>query len=53
MAIVKWTPFREIDQMRREMDRMFDDFFTGRRMMLPGGDHQPWLPSVDLVDSEK
>lgn len=53
MAIIKWTPFREIDQMRREMDRMFDDFFTGRRMMLPSGDHQPWLPSVDLVDSEK
>lgn len=53
MAIVKWEPFREVEQMRREMDRMFDVIFRGSRFMAPGGDHQPWLPSVDLVDTEK
>jgi len=28
MALVRFEPFREIDTMQRQMNRLFDDFFT-------------------------
>ena len=28
MALVRWTPFREIEGLQSEMNRLFDDFFT-------------------------
>lgn len=27
MALVRWRPFRELETFRREMDRLFEDFF--------------------------
>lgn len=33
MSIVKWSPMKEIENMRRDMERLFEDVFepTGRR----------------------
>jgi HSP20 family protein len=31
MAIVKWSPLKELEDMRRDMDRLFDEFFTTTR----------------------
>jgi HSP20 family protein len=31
MSLVKWSPVKELEEMRREMDRLFEDFFAGRR----------------------
>ncbi|MBN2654569.1 MAG: Hsp20/alpha crystallin family protein [Nitrospirae bacterium] len=33
MSIVKWGPLRELEDMRRDMDRIFEEFFvpSGRR----------------------
>ena len=28
MALVRFEPFREVDTMQRQMNRLFDDFFT-------------------------
>ena len=28
MSLVKWGPLKELEEMRREMDRLFDDFFS-------------------------
>ena len=30
MAIIRWSPFQEFTDLKREMDRLFDEFF-GRR----------------------
>ena len=27
MAMIRWRPLGEVDSFRREMDRMFDNFF--------------------------
>ncbi|MDJ0724927.1 MAG: Hsp20/alpha crystallin family protein [Prochloraceae cyanobacterium] len=48
MAIVTWNPFSEIETMRRQMDRLFDD--------MTGGFDSPrsnlWKPPIELLDSE-
>jgi hypothetical protein len=33
--IMEWRPFREVSRLRREMDRLWDDYFgPGRRACL-------------------
>lgn len=55
MAFEKWNPLRELDSMRREMDRIWEDIFPPRK-----GD-QPWRrqataqdhtvsPAIDIID---
>jgi len=52
----KWNPFRELDAMRREMDRIWEDIFPPRKA------DQPWKrqtapqeqatvsPAIDIID---
>lgn len=51
MALVKWHPLRELDDLRRDMDRMFVDFFEPPRRRAAqryrGG---LAAPSVELID---
>lgn len=59
MAIVRWTPlgwglrpWGSLEELRREMDRLFDDV-VGRRA-LPGRrealEERVWAPTVDVFD---
>lgn len=41
MAIVRWRPFQELETFRREMDRLFEDFF-GREWSL-------WRPAREIA----
>jgi HSP20 family protein len=46
-----WKPFKELERMRREMDRLWDSFFEGR----PGREVEEvgeWLPTLDLSETE-
>lgn len=55
MALEKWNPLRELDAMRREMDRIWEDIF-------PRKGEQPWkrqaaaqdqaaaAPAIDIID---
>ena len=46
--ITRWEPMNELVSMRRDMDRMFEDFFT-RPMTVQSG----WnLPTVDMYQTE-
>ncbi len=38
MAVVRWHPLRELTDMRRDMDRLFSEFFESRHR------HRGWLP---------
>jgi HSP20 family protein len=52
MSIMKWRPTRDLLNIREEMNRLFDDFFTGwpeRRKGLLDGE---WAPSIDVAETE-
>ncbi|MBD2099547.1 Hsp20/alpha crystallin family protein [Leptolyngbya sp. FACHB-261] len=50
MALVRWEPFREIDTLRRQMDRLFDDVtsLTGTER----SERSTWAPAVELRETE-
>lgn len=55
MSLTRWDPLREVLNIRREMDRLFDEFFGRRRLptavsMIEAG---AWTPRVDMFDREK
>lgn len=50
MAIIRWRPLGEVDSFRREMDRMFDNFF-GRETDVADSS-LTWYPSVDIKETK-
>jgi len=48
--LMEWKPFREVSRLRREMDRLWDEFFgPGRRFFRPL--EGEWLPAVDVAET--
>lgn len=53
MAIVKWSPLKEMEEMRRDMDRLFEEFFstTRRRRGWPArAEGEPIVPNIDMYE---
>jgi HSP20 family protein len=50
MALVPWKPFDELTSFRREMDRLWDRFFSERPAldMLEKG----WEPTMDITETK-
>lgn len=58
MSLEKWSPLRELESMRREMDKIWEDLFTTRRPLVD----IPWkrtaaaekngvaTPAIDIID---
>lgn len=46
MAIIRWSPFSEVETLRRQLDRMFDDFAG-----LTTTENTIWKPAVELQDN--
>lgn len=49
-GVAPWTPFRDLEQMRREMDRLWDSFFERRPSRGEGVSE--WLPMLDILESK-
>lgn len=59
MAVEKWHPFKELETIRREMDRLWDELFPGPRRFRLG---LPWwrsvseegvaIPALDVIDKK-
>lgn len=47
MSLIRWQPFQEMETLRRQMDRMFDDL-TG----LTRQDQTAWQPAIELQDTD-
>jgi HSP20 family protein len=49
--ISPWRPFRDLERMRKEMDRLWDSFFEGRpsRKVEEVGE---WLPTLDVLETK-
>lgn len=53
MSIVKWSPFRELETMRRDIERLFEEFFepiSRRRRWWPKLEPGVVVPNVDMYD---
>jgi len=54
MSIVKWSPIKELEEMRRDMERIFDEIFEPRRRRrwwpASGGEKGLIVPVVDMYD---
>jgi HSP20 family protein len=48
--LTKREPFREVSRLRREMDRLWEDFFgPGPRALRPWS--EAWIPAVDVAEA--
>jgi HSP20 family protein len=45
-----WRPFRELDHIKREMDRLWDSFFERRPARVE--EVSEWLPSLDVSETD-
>ncbi len=46
MALIRWQPFQEMETLRHQLDRMFDELAGANRDMT-----QKWSPAVELEDT--
>jgi len=46
-----WKPFRELERMRREMDRLWDSFFEGRPSRKVE-EVEEWSPTLDVSETK-
>ncbi len=49
--LTTWKPFRELDRMRGEMDRLWDTFIEGRPSWR-GEEKGEWFPPVDVSETK-
>ncbi len=47
--LTPWKPVRELSTLRKEMDRLWEDFFGGQRAIA---EEASWLPAVDVSESK-
>jgi HSP20 family protein len=48
--LAPWRPFRELERMRREMDRIWDSLFE--RRPARGEEMGEWLPTLDVSETK-
>jgi HSP20 family protein len=48
MALVRWEPFREIDTLQRQMNRLFDDFVPALR---EGREEITFIPAAEMEET--
>jgi HSP20 family protein len=53
MAIVRWSPIRELEDMRRNLDKLFGEFVepvARPQLIQKGGETANLLPSMDVYE---
>jgi len=53
MTIVRWEPFRELNALQNEMNRLFNTVFDTPAGTGNGGTMRRWLPAMDLVETDE
>lgn len=48
MALIRWQPFQEMETLRRQMDRMFDEMTQVDR-----GNQVVWQPAIELQTTDE
>lgn len=52
MSIVKWSPLKELEEMRKDMDRLFEDFFAPVARRRRWFKHEVGIvvPNIEMYD---
>ena len=53
MALVRWQPFRELNTIRQQMDRLFEDLMPTEPDFLLPGNGSIWKPAIEIQETEK
>ncbi len=51
VEVAPWKPFRELERMRREIDRLWDSFFE-ERPRRKAEETGEWLPVLDVAETK-
>ena len=51
MALIRWEPFRELENMQRQMNRMFDHMISPERRE-PMGEGMTFVPAVEIQEMD-
>jgi len=51
MTIVRWEPFRELNTLQSEMNRLFNSVFEPQQGGNGGSVMRRWMPAMDLVET--
>jgi HSP20 family protein len=52
MTIVRWEPFRELNTLQNEMNRLFNTVFDAPSPANGGSTLRRWMPAMDLVETD-
>jgi HSP20 family protein len=52
MTIVRWEPFRELNTLQNEMNRLFNTVFDAPAGPANGGTLRRWMPAMDLLETD-
>ncbi len=47
--LTPWRPFGELRTLRREMDKLWEDFFGGQELVSTDG---VWVPAIDISETK-
>ncbi len=50
MELLRWDPFREMEELRARIDRLFEEFIGSWRQREFAATPRSWLPPVDIYD---
>jgi HSP20 family protein len=54
MSLVRWQPMKELESLRRQMDRLFDEWIIPERdfpLLTSSGD-RTWVPIIEVKETE-
>lgn len=60
MTIMRWQPWREMETLRKQMDRLFDEWLTSDSWMerdsslslLPKRENALWAPAIEMHETD-
>jgi HSP20 family protein len=53
MAVIRWTPFRELSTFQDRMNRLFDDVVKAPYRADEGLAAAAWAPAVDIYETDR
>jgi HSP20 family protein len=53
MAVIRWTPFRELTTMQERMNKLFEDVMKSPYRSEEGLATPNWAPAVDIFETDK